>query len=183
MIGRDQKTTGEPFISQVHEFFEEIIFGFILHDIDAAIKGKANYLAALGLVAYTEFMGGLVTGKSEKTKDREVRFYSFLSRMGKEYEKVQKPAWERVRHGLVHGYFIKQDSIVKMTVGDGHGEKCGIEVGENEGELWFIVTRYFEDFKRAVQNYYEQLVKERKTSLLQNFCKAVGDKWYFKRGN
>ena len=32
-------------------------------DINAAIAGKANYLTALGLVSYTEVLGGLRTGK------------------------------------------------------------------------------------------------------------------------
>ncbi len=47
--------------------FDEYIFGFMRTDINAAITGKANYLAALGLVTYTEVLGafeqeGLVRG-------------------------------------------------------------------------------------------------------------------------
>jgi hypothetical protein len=35
---------------------------FVYHDVDNAILGKANYLAALGLSAYTEQLGGLYNG-------------------------------------------------------------------------------------------------------------------------
>jgi hypothetical protein len=38
---------------------------FIVHDIQAAIDGKANYLAALGLSTYTENLGGFFNGDLE----------------------------------------------------------------------------------------------------------------------
>jgi len=44
-------------IISVSDFFKEYIFGFIYHDINSAIDGKANFLAALGLLCYTEFLG------------------------------------------------------------------------------------------------------------------------------
>lgn len=176
----------DDFINEVDNFFREYIFGFIYHDVEAAIQGKANYLAALGLVVYTEFMGGLVSGGlGEKGRSRE-RFYAFFNRLGPEYEDVGKrrelvKIYGNVRCGLAHAYFIDQDSVVKMTIGGGHGETCGIEVEPATGTVWFIVERYWRDFKRAVGEYHRELVEEKSRELLTKFRKAVGDAWHFEK--
>ena len=80
--------TSDDFVRKVDEFFKEYIFGFIYHDIQAAIEGEANYLAALGLVVYTEFMGGLVSGTLGKKGESKNRFYAFWNVMGLEYQTV-----------------------------------------------------------------------------------------------
>ena len=82
--------------------------------------GNANYLAALGLVAYTEFMGGLINGTLGHRGKSKKRFYALWDRMGPEYQSVAaKRAFVKihsdVRSGLVHSYLIAQDSVVKMT--------------------------------------------------------------------
>ena len=66
-----------------------------------------------------------------------------------------------------------------MKIGNGYGQRCGIEVMEPEGKVVLIVEKYFADFKTASTNYYTQLVKEKEPSLLDNFLLAVGQQWYF----
>ena len=177
--------TSDDFVRKVDEFFKKYIFGFIYHDIQTAIEGDANYLAALGLVVYTEFMGGLVNGTlGKKDESSKKRFYAFWSWMGSEYETVSAKrelvkVYSNVRSGLVHSYFISQDSVVKMKIGDGHGQKCGIEVMEPDGMVMLIVEKYFADFKTASTNYFTELVKDREPGLLENFLLAVGQQWYF----
>jgi hypothetical protein len=165
---------------QVAKFFDEIVFGFIYHDLEAAICGKANYLAALGLVAYTEFMGGLVDGTLGKPGKSRHRFRAFLTRMGSEYAKKADSIYTESRSGLVHSYFIVQQSVVQMHIGSGHGLTSGVE--EHDGKTYFIVEKYFRDFKAACERYYSCLLRaceaEGDKSLLDNFSKAVDNKWF-----
>jgi hypothetical protein len=169
-------------------FFGQYVFGFIYQDIQVAIDGDANYLAALGLVAYTEFMGGLVDGTLGKIGKSKSRFYSFWRRMGPEYRSIQAQRalvkiYSNVRSGLVHSYFISQDSVVKMSVGDGHGQRCGVEVIEPGGTVMFIVEKYFADFKAACQLYHDDLVAQKNEKLLQRFEAAVSSQWFALGGN
>lgn len=76
-------------IDPVRGFFDECVFGFIYHDIQAAIDGNANYLAALGLVAYTEFIGGLINGTLGDSGKRKKRFYTFWNRMDRSTSPVR----------------------------------------------------------------------------------------------
>lgn len=175
----------EELVDQIREFFNEYVFGFIYHDIQAAIDGKANYLAALGLLAYTEFMGGLLDGTLRRPGRSKARFYAFWERMGPEYQSVrarraQVKIYSNVRSGLVHSYFIAQNSVIKMTISDGHGECCGVEVLEPGGKVLIIVEKYFQDFKRACQEYYRELVEQRDPELLERFRGVMGRQWYFK---
>lgn len=168
------------------QFFKEYIFGFIFNDIQAAIDGKANYLAALGLVAYTEFMGGLISGNLGQQGQSRKRFYAFLDRLGSPYQEIRKQrefvkVYSNIRCGLAHAYFINQDSVVQMTIGDGHGNTCGIEVDVATEVVWFVVERYWQDFKKAVKTYHKALIQDQDPVLLSKFQEAVGQQWHFRK--
>ena len=62
--------------ADINDFFSKYPNEYIRNDLQAAIKGNANYLTALGLVAYTEFMGGMLLNNF---KDSQKKFLSFLS--------------------------------------------------------------------------------------------------------
>ena len=47
---------------RIIDYFNEFIFGFVYHDIERCIEAKANYIAALALLSYTEYIGGLISG-------------------------------------------------------------------------------------------------------------------------
>jgi hypothetical protein len=173
----------EEFVRQVDNFFNEYIFGFIYRDVEAAIKAKANYLVALGLVAYTEFMGGLVGGTLGQSGHSRERFYEFFDLLGPAYKSVRKKrevtkVYTNIRCGLAHAYFIDQDSVVKMSADKSHGGKCGIEVAP-DGVVYFVVERYWRDFKAATARYHESLVKRHDVHLLSLFRAAVGSTWHF----
>lgn len=68
-----------PLLKAILHIFDEYVFGFMRSDIDAAIRGNANYLASLGLVSYTEVLGGLRTGKlGLKRRSAASNFNAFL---------------------------------------------------------------------------------------------------------
>jgi hypothetical protein len=175
----------EEFVRQVDAFFTEYIFGYIYRDIEAAINAKANYLVALGLVAYTEFMGGLVAGTLGQSRHSKERFYKFFDLLGPAYKSVRQKrevtkVYTNIRCGLAHAYFIDQDSVVKMSADEFWGKSCGIEVGVN-GEVYFVVERYWQDFQVAARSYHQDLVTRRDPKSLALFREAVGEQWHFKR--
>jgi hypothetical protein len=60
--------------------FLDTFRNFVCHDIDKAIAGKSNYLAALGLSVYTEQLGGLYKGNFVNLAENYTDFITwFLS--------------------------------------------------------------------------------------------------------
>ena len=47
---------------KIEKFFQEIIFGIIYPEIKRCIEDDVKYVTALALLAYTELIGGLVSG-------------------------------------------------------------------------------------------------------------------------
>ena len=88
----------------IDDFFKEYIFGFMLGDIKVAIENGLNFLAALGLMEYTEILGGLVTGNLRKKGNAKKNFIAFLSYMGQYYIDLDAEInlYEKVRCGLSH---------------------------------------------------------------------------------
>jgi hypothetical protein len=65
--------------------------------------------------------------------------------------------YEVVRCGLVHEYFMKAESTV--TIGTSSKVSCGIIYDPSKSlALIFVVDEYFEDFKKAFNNYYADLL-------------------------
>ncbi len=134
---------------EVNTFFESYVRGFILADIeremafarsglsislnDSEYTGGGNYLCALGLLCYTEFMGGLKEGSF--VPDSRKLFDSFLHSMGPGYiefddrlshrlsirdPKRQLSVYEVFRCGMAHEYFIKQSGVIYMFASNVH---------------------------------------------------------------
>ncbi|MFQ6122421.1 MAG: hypothetical protein ACE5LA_05105 [Dehalococcoidales bacterium] len=166
-------------MTAIEWFFKEYVFGFMYHDIDTAICGKANFLAALGLLEYTEFFGGLVIGelgkpnKRNRYKPLKDRFNAFFNDkyLGLEYGKLkcQLDIYDVFRCGLAHEYFAKGSSPIIMH--NRPPQPCGIM--KINGRWVFIVEKYYEDFKAGVGKYYEQLTVEKDQTLVDNFSKVI----------
>lgn len=94
------------------------------NDIPTAIRGNANYLAALGLSTYTEILGGLYCGDlSGKKKDLNRHYKSFIKEFfHPDYMEVDRDLrkdhldgiYSMVRSDLTHEYFIKKISKIEM---------------------------------------------------------------------
>ena len=154
-------------MTDIEWFFKEYFFGFMYHDIDAAICGKANFLAALGLLEYTEFTGGLIIGelgKQKGYKPLKVRFNAFFNDtyFGPEYGQLQCQVYDVFRCGLAHEYFAKGPSPIKMY--NRPPQPCGIV--EIQGQWVFIVEKYYEDFKAGAGYYYNKLLVIKKNQPL-----------------
>lgn len=145
--------------------FEDLSKSIALRDSD---KGAPNFMIALALCAYTEFWGRLLTGgKGEKDE----QFTKFFVHLGSNYEELinRKGLWHRkgkeikhhvyghVRSGLVHSYLVEGNSIINMGRGT-----CGLE-HDAKSNLWtFNLLTYFEDFKKAVDLYLNDLLLNKK---------------------
>lgn len=178
------------------EFVDEVVKKWMYHDIREAIRGKANFLATLGLMAYTEIMGGLVTGKLRgelvkgkwKSRSKE-NFKEFVKKyFPPSYHSHVDLLYKKVRCGLVHEYFIKEHNktnpvITYFTqnlgiiinnpddpdVQNDYGLSCAVESVEN-GRINFHVNQYFKDFQKVVEKYLENVRKNSK--LREQFYKV-----------
>lgn len=160
-------------IDQIDNFLKEFIYGFMFNDINAVIIGKANFLAALGLMEYTEIVGGLVTGKLQEKKCCKQNFEAFIQYLGQPYIDLNKDInlYDRVRCGLAHEYFIKGPATIWMS--SDNPIPCGILYNKDKDWINFVVIKYFDDFKSAICVYQRQLVHEKNEKLIKTFKKAL----------
>jgi hypothetical protein len=115
---------------------EEFIQGkhFIFSDIDREIQlakadgpalqalgvnpGGGNFLAALGLLCYTEFGGKLqfnVT-RADGSDVASANFNQFFDLLGTDYQALRKQhkVYDIFRCGLAHEYYVKESCTIQM---------------------------------------------------------------------
>jgi hypothetical protein len=151
--------------------FDEYVFGFMRSDINAGIAGNANYLTALGLVSYTEVLGGLRTGKLGVRNQSSKNFNAFLAYMGPWYADLKArevDLYDVVRCGLVHNYFIKGESTIWMYA----RADCGI-VSSPGGPTFFNVQVYANDLFDGAKLFRDEILESDDPALAQNFEKGM----------
>jgi hypothetical protein len=150
---------------------------FMIEDLVKAIKAGLNYLAALGLSTYTEILGGLCYGNllsnHKQNYDRFIKNY-FPTPYQNSNKQLSKfgGLYGVVRSGLTHRYLIQYKSQVATTTSIPIA--CGVFYDPNHTpSTIFVLDQYFEDFKKAVNEYYKKLIIDRNSHLVINFDKAV----------
>jgi hypothetical protein len=151
------------------------------YDIPVAIQNRCHHLAALGLVTYTELLGGLFRGNLSIGQGK-VNFNTFIRNFfGDSYTDLDfrlKKAkliglYSVVRSALVHEYFMKQDSIISIDIRT--PTKCGItfdpDAPEGKFKIVFAVSQYFLDFGQAFHKYRARVKCEEE--LAKNVEKAL----------
>ena len=155
--------------SDVDGFFQEYVFGFIFSDIrrelDLARSGTqgGNFLAALGLLCYTEVLGGVKRGTLARGQGK-ANFDAFFSALGQKYRNLVADgldAYSALRCGMAHEYLIKGRATVTMLKGV---EPSGVAVAQ-DGHLFFCVERYFDDFAAATRTLHAKLVADPRAAL------------------
>lgn len=153
---------------QVLRLFDQYVCTFIFTDIERSIRAKTNFLTALGLMTYTEFIGGLISGNGGKSGNARLNFYEAYNRLGQEYvrfdqeirsrfrNRKRKPRdfYDIVRCGLVHEYFVKKNFVIaRRRRSHSAPGVCW------EGRKIVIANRnYFHAFRRMCEQYREELV-------------------------
>ena len=121
-----------------------------------------NFLLALALCCYTEYWRQFLIGKKRLHGYSRKCFNEFFKRLGPRYEylinynhnkhdciKCDHNIYNEIRYGLVHTYMI--DGNAKIVI-EGNDD-CGILYDSTTKTYIFIVNKYFEGFKIAVNNF------------------------------
>lgn len=162
---------------QIQRIFEHNVFTFMERDIRREVElarlpstcarcgtqpGGGNFLTALGLLSYTEFLGSFTTGKFGQGFARR-NFEGFYGRMGDGYRLFGETlnVYDVFRCGMVHEYTVKQSADVAMLRG---AEACGLGRHPN-GRLFFVVERYLDDFMAAARALYEEVMSSPRPQL------------------
>ncbi len=181
------------------DYFREVISGFIYHDIERCIEARANYIVALALLSYTEYIGGLISGNLGLNGKRRDNFNEALeyfpekekyqeidSKLKIEYidEKGQTKSdtgiYSLFRCGMIHEYFIKAFSATKVNNNpDGYcrDDRIGIQIetaaNDSDKRLVFYTNEYFRDFRLAVDKLYKLLVLDSNPELMKGFNESL----------
>ena len=130
----------------------------MVSDITSAIQTCCNYLAASGLMSYTEICGRQMFFGGNHRATNFHCFEAFLEHMGVAqvlnhtvvFRGKQLRFHDVVRNGLVHEYFMKSAAGgVALTSASAEGRHTGFFI-RKPGELWFAVTPYFNLFAAAL---------------------------------
>lgn len=173
-------------------FYKDVVEEFIFKDIESCIKAKANFIVALSLMSYTEYLGGLITGDIGLPKKSFLNFQAGLEIFEycgdflyyKDFEVCSESQgkfdiYTLFRCGLVHEYFPKGvgDILIHNNPNPSHYvlEDKGIGWIDHEGRrvVRFHNNAFYRDFRNAWGRYYKRLVVEEQQVLKANFEMAI----------
>lgn len=154
---KDDPQVDEPDFAQAKEF----IFSDIEREMQIArtdpdqlqrvgiAPGGGNFLAALGLLCYTEF-GGKLRFSRKGPDGRDVaseNFNLFFDDLGPPYKsfRQQHNVYDIFRCSLAHEYYVKKSCTIYMF---GNQDLPGIGI-DHSGKYWFAVQNYYRDLKQA----------------------------------
>lgn len=128
-----------------------------LADIEKSIKAGTNILTALGLLCYTEYVGGIIRGKVDVRGESQNNFKEGLYKLGEGYRLFDSlleknfgmDTYVMFRCGLVHRYMTKQFTFVAKTAKNRNSLGLGFN---NDGVPGMANTNYFEDLKRLISS-------------------------------
>jgi len=128
----------------------------MVNDVIGCIQTKGNYLAALGLVCYSEFCGREFLFAGDQKKTIQVCFEGFLEYVGcgalveKWMGLKERPFSDAVRNGLVHRYFLKVPGGIYMVSEHPDANRFGFIV-DKEGHVNMVVIPYFKLFVKGLE--------------------------------
>jgi hypothetical protein len=119
-------------------------------------QGGGNFLAALGLLCYTEFGGKLKYNQPTASGN----FNRFFDEMGTDYARFRAAGnnvYDIFRCGLAHEFFVKRPCEILIVAPPG-----GVGVGKLlDGRYYIAVEQYCNDLERAFGSLEAHLVATR----------------------
>lgn len=125
---------------------------WMVNDLYRGIQAEQNYLVALGLFSYSEYLWRIILGnigtrnngwKCFKKFTENYIGYSFY-----DWEKI----FDNIRNWLAHRYFIK---TLGWVYNDNWELGCWIKRLEN-GELQIYIHSYFKHFVKGLEKYLDE---------------------------
>lgn len=138
-------------------------------------SGGGNFIAALALLCYTEFAGKLITKKDDPVGN----FNLFFDKLGSGYKDFRKShnVYNIFRCGLAHEYYVKRSCTIAML-----NSKSIRGISLEGSKYYFVVEKYFEDFKTAFDALDELFPKEEngaeRTNLAQRMATTLSVQKY-----
>jgi hypothetical protein len=189
--------------SQIVDYFRQFIHGFIFNDIENCIKCRANYVVALALLSYTEYLGGLISGnlglnKSKQSFEKALQFFpkkykELDSSLTVQYTdekgvlRIEHGIYTLLRCGMVHEYFPKGMVTIYNDPSGQERKHIGILKKEYQTKfheslamepysnkvIEFHTNEYFRDFKAAVNRILNGLILDKNGDLLTGFNNSL----------
>ncbi len=128
-------------------------------------------IAALGLVTYTEFLGGIATGNLGRKDASASNFRAFLPYLGSDYVDLEHKhidLYERVRCGLAHEYFMKG----KSTIWTQATAPCGI-ISSRDGPTYLIISVYRDHLFAGARKLRDEILESQDGSAVARAKKAM----------
>lgn len=119
-------------------------------------SGGGNFLAALGLLCYTEFAGKLKYDHKGNKRNRK-NFNAFFDDLGQPYADFRKTCpdvYVIFRCGLAHENYITETCKIEMT--DKNDGRAGIGISD-DGSYYLVVERFNKDFRKAFDQLEDHL--------------------------
>ncbi len=148
-------------------FFKKYVEGFIFHDIQEAINREANYLAALGILSYIDYLALLIF--DEPTKPRYIKYLRKYMKDYKPYDGIYE-----VRSGFVHQYFPPRIETVSMKLaGRKYGSTGPAVYRAVDGKWKVVVEPLFEDFKKGAYSMKIDLMLQKEEDFVKHLQKIL----------
>jgi len=177
--GREDQINGMTQSFEIFDSFFNYQVQMMYAGIEATNKtNKTLHLCALALSAYTEVMGGLVTGKLKEKNQSRKNYEAFLPYLGEKYVSLNNlliekgiSVYEIVRSKLVHEFSPRPSyGILRSEIPN--EQVIGIEY--LNGHINIRLSEYYRDFKKGVEKYYQELKNWRNNQeKLANFLNAA----------
>jgi hypothetical protein len=147
-------------MSEIEQFLNQFLEGYLFEDIKSVIKhipnnlhpGAAGYPIIMSVCSGIEMLGTFVQGKEEEPfgYDKHLNYFGhywvhYLSKINPEYRQYVSLARELVRNGLAHTY------ATKMFVGVTRRDQS-LHLKAYNGVIVIHADSFYQDFQRS---YFE----------------------------
>lgn len=147
-------------MSELEEFFEQNVEGFLFHDLDQLYKTDASYPTVLACFAGIELMGALIYPEPFNRDDGRLYFNDYWTRFLypdiANTKQICQDVYKFVRHGLAHAYVLKGPFGIGQTVAEQH-----LTHG-TDGVVRLDARRFVDDLKKS---YSERVLRAVATDL------------------
>jgi len=145
-------------VDNIDYFFQTLVKSYMYADIECMMEKGLNFSIAPLLASWTEIIGSVYKENiGSKGKSRE-NYNTFLKKMGyseviEEFNnKFGNEPYDIIRCGLIHQYIIKKKANIHSNLDD-----CKKGIYLKEDEIVICNRKYFEDFKKAIDNVISEI--------------------------